>query len=126
MNFPLLKIRLVICFLNSDVSRSISQTSVASLLKESNSVLPNKNKKTLKEKSTRKGKTLIYQLIFFFFLLFFWPLLRREGLSSLTTLQKQDHPQCMPRGKRNAVLFQAIFSSFTIGTKFMSTISQFI
>ena len=70
MNFPLLKIRLVICFLNSDVSRSISQTSVASLLKESNSVLQ-KKKKTLKEKSTRKGKTLIYQLIFFFFLLFF-------------------------------------------------------
>ena len=124
MNFPLLKTRLVICFLNSDVSRSISQTSVASLLKESNSVL--QKKKTLKEKSTRKGKTLIYQLIFFFFLLFFLRLLRREGLSSLTTLQKQDHPPCMPRGKRNAVLFQAIFSSFTIGTKFMSTISQFI
>ena len=125
MNFPLLKIRLVICFLNSDVSRSISQTSAASLLKESNSVL--QKKKTLKEKSTRKGKTLIYQLIFFFFLLYFFlPLLRRECLSSLTTLQKQDHPPCMPRGKRNAVLFQAIFSSFTIGTKFMSTISQFI
>lgn len=121
MNFPLLKIRLVICFLNSDVSRSISQTSVASLLKESNSVL--KKKKTFQRKINKEREDFDISTNLF---LFSSPLLRREGLSSLTTLQKQDHPPCMPRGKRNAVLFQAIFSSFTIGTKFISTISQFI
>ena len=125
MNFPLLKIRLMICFLNSDVSRSISQTSVASLLKESNSVLQ-KKKKNSQRKINKKREDFDISTNLFLFSSFFLPLLRREGLSSLTTLQKQDHPPCMPRGKRNAVLFQAIFSSFTIGTKFMSTISQFI
>ena len=124
MNFPLLKIRLVICFLNSDVSRSISQTSVASLLKESNSVLQKKKNSQRKINKKREDFDISTNLLLFSSV--FLRLLRTEGLSSLTTLQKQDHPQCMPRGKRNAVLFQAIFSSFTIGTKFISTISQFI
>lgn len=124
MNFPLLKIRLVICFLNSDVSRSISQTSVASLLKESNSVLQKKKNSQRKINKKREDFDISTNLLLFSSV--FLRLLRREGLSSLTTLQKQDHPPCMPRSKRNAVLFQALFSSFTIGTKFMSTISQFI
>ena len=70
MNFPLLKIRLVICFLNSDVSRSISQTSVASLLKESNSVL--QKKKLSKKNQQEKEDFDISTNLFLFSSLFFF------------------------------------------------------
>ena len=71
MNFPLLKIRLVICFLNSDVSRSISQTSAASLLKESNSVLP-KKKKTSQRKINKKREDFDISTNLFLFSSFFF------------------------------------------------------
>ena len=92
---------------------TLVQTSAVSLLKKSNFVL---QKKTLKEKSLRNGKTNLS----------LFSNNASEAVSSTISLPFKVVSTCMPWGERNAVLFQALCSSFANGTKFISTISQFI